>query len=94
MFGNDFVYELSSILDLLWPIVVLMVKEQLQWLYRWKFAVFIDAALQRINLFSEEIMNETPCVTARNPRLNMYTQDIENFNFKSVKLVEGWIAKP
>lgn len=39
-------------------------------------------------------MNETPCVTARNPRLNMYTQDIENFNFKSVKLVEGWIAKP
>lgn len=94
MFGNYFVDELSSILDLLWPIVVLMVKEQLQWLYRWKFAVFIDAALQRINLFSEEIMNETPCVTARNPCLNMYTQDIENFNFKSVKLVEGWIAKP
>ena len=24
----------------------------------------------------------------------MYLQDTENFNFKSVKLVEGWIAKP
>ena len=71
-----------------------MVKEQLQWLYRWKFAVFIDAALQRINLFSEEIMSETPCVTARSPLLNMYSQDIENFNFKSLKLAEGWIAKP
>lgn len=94
MFGNDFVYDLSSILDLLWPIVLLMVKEQLQWLYRWKFAVFIDVALQRINLFSEEIMSETPCVTARSPLLNMYSQDIENFNFKSVKLAEGWIAKP
>ena len=92
MFGNDFVYDLSSILDLLWPIVVLLVKEQLQWLYGWKFAVFIDAALQRINLFSEEIMSETPCVTARSPRLNMYSKDIENF--KSVKLAEGWIAKP
>lgn len=92
MFGNDFVYDLSSILDLLWPIVVLMAKEQLQWLYGWKLAVFIDAALQRINLFSEEIMSETPCVTARSPRLNMYSQDIENF--KSVKLAEGWIAKP
>ena len=70
-----------------------MLKAQLQWLPRWKFPAFIDAALQRINLFSEEIMNEIPCVIA-SPRLNMYAQDIENLYFKSVKLVQGWTAKP
>ena len=62
--GNDFIYDLCGILDLLWPIVVLILKAQLQWLPGWKFPAFIDAALQRINLFSEEIMNETPCVIA------------------------------
>ena len=70
-----------------------MLKAQLQWFLGWTFPAFIDAALQRINLFSEEIMNETPCLTA-SPRLNMHAQDIENFNFKPVKLVQGWIAKP
>ena len=91
--GNDFAYDLCGILDLLWPIVVLMLKAQLQWFPGWKFPAFIDAALQKINLFSEEIMNETPCLTA-SPRLNIRAQDIDNFNFKPVKLVQGWIAKP
>ena len=80
MCGNDFVNDLCGILDLLWPIVVLMLKAQLQWPPRRKFPAFIHtAALQRISLFSKEIMNETPCITV------MYAQDIENFNFKSVK---------
>ena len=57
------------------------------------YRAFIDAALQRIHLFSEEIINETPFVSA-SPRLNMYSQETEIFYFKSVKLVQGWIAKP
>ena len=63
-----------------------------EWLPRWKLPALIDDALQRINLFSEKIMNETPCVTV-SPHPIMYVQDIENFNFKSVKLIQGWITK-
>ena len=65
----------NGILDLLWPIVVLMLKVKLQWLPGWKLPAFI-AALQRINLFSAEIINETPCVTA-SPCLTMHAQDIK-----------------
>ena len=40
---NDFVYDLCGILDLLWPIVVLTLKVQLQWLPGWKLPAFIAA---------------------------------------------------
>ncbi|CAB4023042.1 Hypothetical predicted protein [Paramuricea clavata] len=35
--GNDFVYDLCGLIDLLWPLVVLMLKAQQEWCPGWKW---------------------------------------------------------
>jgi hypothetical protein len=42
--GADFVFDLCGLLDRLWPIVILMLKAQLQWCPGWKFPAYMKAA--------------------------------------------------
>lgn len=61
-----FVWSLRS----LWPIVVLMLKPQLQWCPGWKFPAYVDAAVNQIELFSTEILRQVPRKIA-SPRLSL-----------------------
>jgi hypothetical protein len=86
----DFVFDLCGLLDLLWPIFILMLKAQLQWCPGWKFPAYVKAAIAQIELFSSEVLNPNPSKKA-SPRLNKHAKDIRRNRFKSVELEPGWI---
>jgi hypothetical protein len=88
--GADFVFDLCGLLDLLWPIVILMLKAQLQWCPGWKFPAYVKAAIAQIELFSSEVLKPNPSKKA-SPRLNKHAKDIRRNRFKSVELEPGWI---
>lgn len=60
MCGNDFIFDLCGILDLLWPLVLLMLKAQLQWCPGWKFPAFVDEAVEQIQMVSNEVVKPVP----------------------------------
>ena len=73
--SSDFIFDLCGLLGLLWPIVILMLKAQLQWCPGWKFPYFIDAAISQLELFASEVTKEVPRKAA-SPRLNKHAADI------------------
>ena len=64
-----------------------MLKAQLQWLPDWKFPIFVDQTISKIDMFAREAFMEVPRKNA-SPRLNEHSMDIESIN-----LEQGWIAK-
>ena len=55
LYGRDFVLDLWGILDLLWPLVVLMLQSQAQWCPGWKFESYIPAVQEQLSKFVEEM---------------------------------------
>ena len=58
--GNDFVYDLCGIIDLLWPIVVLMLKAQQECSPGWSFPEYVKRVKTQLRAFEQEIMKSTP----------------------------------
>ena len=46
--GSDFIFDLCGVLDVLWPLVVLMLKMYLQWSPGWKFPAYVIAVVKQI----------------------------------------------
>ena len=77
-------------LDLLWPVVQLMLKAQLEWCPGWKFSAYVQLAIDQIELFSSQVLERVPSKRS-SPRLNKYANDIRNNRYKSVEFEVGWI---
>ena len=90
--GNDFVYDLCGIIDLLWPIVVLMLKAQQEWSPGWSFPEYVKRVKTQLRAVEQEIMKSTPSQFVC-PLLNKHGKDITNFKYGNTKLVEGWILQ-
>ena len=46
--GSDFIFDLCGVLDMLWPLVVLMLKTQLQCSPGWKLPAYVIAVVKQI----------------------------------------------
>ena len=46
--GSDFIFDLCGVLDMLWLLVVLMLKTQLQWSPGWKLPAYVIAVVKQI----------------------------------------------
>ena len=88
--GSDLVFDLCGLLDLLWPVVQLMLKAQLEWCPGWKFPAYVQLAIDQIELFSSQVLKRVPSKRS-SPRLNKHANDIRNNRYKSVELEAGWI---
>ena len=67
-------------------------KAQLQWLPGWKFPIFVDQTISKIDMFAREVFMEVPRKNA-SPRLNEHAMDTESVKYKSINLEQGWIVK-
>ena len=89
--GNDFVFDLLGVIDLLWPLVILMLRSQLQWCPGWKFIRWVPLVQKQFELFSPEIVKRLPSHAA-SPRLYKHGKSIEEYKFGTIDLVEGWLV--
>jgi hypothetical protein len=90
--GSDFIFDLCGVLDTLWPLVVLMLKAQLQWCSGWKFPAYVIAVVKQIRRFSVEVFKKVPSEQV-SPRLHNHGKDIEAFRFGKSTLVLGWMLQ-
>ena len=58
--GQDFVCDLLGILDLLWPLVVLMLHSQANWYPGWKLCAHIPLVKRQMEGFLNEVSEEIP----------------------------------
>ena len=60
LYGQDFVFDLMAVLDLLWPLVLLMLEGQAQWCPGWKFVQYIEKSRKEIQQVINEISSADP----------------------------------
>ena len=58
--GQDFVHDILVILDLLWPLVVLMLHSQSNWYPGWKLCAHIPLVKRQMEGFLNEVSEEIP----------------------------------
>ena len=58
--ADDFVFDLLGTIDLLWPLVLLMLRGQLQWCPGWKFTGWLPLVKEQFRKFATEIKKEKP----------------------------------
>lgn len=54
--GSDFIFDLCGLIDLLWPLVILMLRAQQESCLGWKFPVSIQKVREKVILFKDEII--------------------------------------
>ena len=91
LYGQDFVVDLLGLLDLLWPLVVLMLEGQAQWCPGWKFARHVPKVEKQLRNIIEEMKKENPSATIC-PRLGAHMLQVKDFKFGKSELVEGWLV--
>ena len=90
--GQDFVFDLLGVIDLLWPLVLVMLRGQMLSCPGWKIAAWIPLVKGQINLFAAEITKESPSAEACS-RLHKHAADNADFKYKNTDLVEGWLIE-
>ena len=60
--GQDFVHDLLGVLDLLWPLVVLMLQLHANWYSGWKLCSHIVFVREQMESFIVEVAKETQIV--------------------------------
>ena len=90
--GSDFIFDLCGIIDLLWPMVVLMLRAQQEWCPGWKFPAFIKKVRKQIKLFQQEIGKTVPSKLA-SQLLHAHAKEIEEMRYGKSQLVLGWILQ-
>ena len=58
--GQDFVFDLLRVIDLLWPLILVMLHGQMLSYLGWKIAAWIPQVKDQLNLFPAEITKEKP----------------------------------
>jgi hypothetical protein len=90
LYGRDFVIDLLGILDLLWPLVVLMLQSQAQWCPGWKIESYIPAVQDQLTMFIDEMDEDIPYPSVC-PRLNKHLLDVVDKKYGRCELDDGWI---
>ena len=90
--GNDFVCDLCGLIDLLWPLVVLMLKAQQEWCPGWKFVTYVKRVKAQLKRFEKEVAKPKPEKSIW-PLLHKHAKDIEQFKYGRTVLVRGWILQ-
>lgn len=90
LYGH-FVVDLLGLLDMLWPLVVLMLEGQSQWCPGWKFTHYVPKARKQLRNIISEIEKVKPSTTIC-PRLGARLQEVKNFRYGKSELVEGWLV--
>ena len=90
LYGRDFLIDLLGILDLLWPLIVLMLQSQAQCCPGWKFESYIPASQEQLSKFVEEMDEDIP-VTSVSSRLHKHISDFTKKKYGRCELDEGWI---
>ena len=90
--GQDFVFDLLGLIDLLHPIVLLMLRGRLFWCPDWKLVHWIDQATEQLQHFANEICQVKPAKSAA-PHIHRHGEDICAVKFKEVELVDGWLVE-
>lgn len=91
LYGQDFAVDLLGLLDLLWPLVILMLQSQTQWCPGWKFESYIPAVQDQLTTFIAEMDEDIPSSSV-SPRLNKHLADIMEKKYGKCELVEGWLV--
>lgn len=91
LYGQDFVVDLLALLDLLWPLVVLMLQSQAQWCLGWNFESYLPAVQDQLTTFIAEMDEDIPSSSV-SPRLNKHLADIMEKKYGKCDLVEGWLV--
>ena len=89
--GQDFIFDLLGVIDLLWPLVLLMLRAQLLRCPGWKIAAWLPLVTTQLKLFSTQVMKKEPLKSA-SPRLHEHGEDIANYKYKEIDLIEGWLV--
>ena len=90
--GQDFVFDLLGLIDLLRPIVLLMLRGQLLWCPGWKLVPWLNQTVKQLQFFSDEICQAKPSKLAA-PNIHRHVEDICAMKFKDVDLVDGWLVE-
>eukprot|EP00112_Aurelia_sp_Birch-Aquarium-sp1_P020716 Seg540.5 transcript_id=Seg540.5/GoldUCD/mRNA.D3Y31 product="hypothetical protein" protein_id=Seg540.5/GoldUCD/D3Y31 len=88
--ADDFVFDLLGTIDLLWPLVLLMLRGQLQWCPGWKFTGWLPLVKEQLRKFATDIRKEKPCKNVC-PRIFEHGRSISKMRYKRTELVEGWL---
>jgi hypothetical protein len=78
--GNDFVFDLLGTIDLLWPLVLLMLRGQLLWCPGWKFVGWLPLVKSQMKKFAREIKCRNPSKLVC-PRIHEHGNEIKNLRF-------------
>ena len=88
--GQDFVFDLLGLIDLLRPIVLLMLRGQLLWCPGWKLVPRLNQTVKQLQFF--EICQAKPSKLAA-PNIHRHVEDLCAMKFKDVDLVDGWLVQ-
>ena len=90
--GQDFIFDLLGIIDLLWPLVLLMLRGQALACPGWKVVTWLPLVREHVINYSIEVEKAFPSEIVC-PLLSKHIKDIEMMKFKGIDLVEGWLVK-
>ena len=83
--GQDFVHDLLGVLDLLWPLVVLMLHAQANWYPGWKLTSHIPLVKGQMESFVAEVSNVCP-------RLHQRIEELQEKRYGRSELELGWFV--
>ena len=82
--------DLLGTIDLLWPIVLLMIRAQLEWCPVWKSPSWISLVEQKFHHFACEVKKTVPAKSTC-LHLHAHEESIKEMKYENVDLVEGWV---
>ena len=89
--GQDFVHDLLGILDLLWPLVVLMLQSQSNWYPCWKLCAHIPLVKRQMEGFLNKVSEEVPA-SFECPQLHERIEEIRDSRYGNSELEMGWFV--
>ena len=91
LYGQDFCMDLCGMLDVLWPLVILMLEGQAGWVPGWKFAHYIPRVTEQLEKIRLELGMAEPSSEIC-PWLGSRVDEIRNFKFGNSDLEVGWLV--
>lgn len=92
LLGQDFCFDLMGVLDLLWPLVLLMLEGQAQWCPGWKFVRYMPKVKDEIKKkILREMKRENPSDNVC-PWLGKRGPEIRKMKYGKSDLEVGWLV--
>lgn len=86
--GQDFIFDLCAVVDVMRPVVSLLVELQSFQVPIWKIHVWKDRVISCLENMKVINVNN---INVEMKNLKEHSKDIDNFLFKGTKLVPGWL---